>query len=769
MSRLHLFLLGPPEVRVGARPLKFPTRKSLALLIYLALEEGPQPREHLAALLWPESSPDRSRASLRSTLNRLQSSLRQAGGKVLTSLLSIDHDALTLRPNASLDLDLRSVEGAYAQARAERSRRAPPEGSTSLPVLKRAVAGYRGDFLAGFSLGDAPGFDDWADLQREVWRRRLGLILDRLSEIQFGRGEFAGVAETASYWIALDPLNEVAYRRKMRAHFAAGERGQALEVYESCRARLASELKVEPDPDTQALAAHIRARHPLARAAARPGRSDSPLAVLGNLFAGRDAEQRALAESFQRAGEGYSQLVILRGESGIGRTRLAAEFLAWASAEGAEVLQGSAFESGSLSPFQPLVDAIRPVFERGNTPRGLLGEAWLAPLATLLPELQNHIPPDLPAALRQEEGGRRTQLFEAVVRLTLALAERAPLVLFVDDLQWADRATLDLLHYAARRWRESAARIILLVSLRSEGLRSFAHSRRSSVAEWMAQVEQVLEPLHLELQPLGERDTVRMVQSVLASPHADFAQWVFEETRGQPFYLKQTLKDLIERRALHPKRKPDGKWAFEVDAEHDLGKAARVPSTVWAVIRSRLNRLSPNGFALMAAGAVLEHGITFDRLCAVSHLEEDEGLAALDELISSRLLVEGAQPDAPGVYAFAHNMIREVVYTEAGDARRRLFHRRALDILEASRVSPAVLAHHALAAGEEAAAFQRSLAAGHEALRLGATGEAMMHLERARQIAQDSALPGAESEAQIRELYLKLSQVHEQGSQHEQV
>ena len=767
MSRLQLFLLGPPEVRVGAKPLTFPTRKSLALLIYLALEPGPQPREHLAALLWPESNPDRSRASLRSTLNRLQSSLGQAGGQAHTSLLSIDQNALTLRPNGSLDLDLRSVESAYAQARAERARRAPPQGSTSLPVLQHAVAFYRGDFLAGFSLGDAPGFDDWTDLQREVWRRRLGLILDRLSEIQFGRGEFAGVAETASLWIALDPLNEAAYRRKMRAHFAAGERGQALEAYETCRAKLASELNVEPDPDTQALAGHIRARHPIPQAAARPGRPDSPLAVLGNLFAGRDAEQRALVERFQRAGEGYSQLVTLRGEAGVGRTRLAAEFLAWASAEGAEVLQGSAFESGSLTPFQPLVEAIRSVFERGNTPRGLLGETWLAPLATLLPELQNRIP-DLPSALRQDEAGRRTQLLEAVVRLTLALAERASLVLFVDDLQWADRATLDLLEYAAPRWRESAARIMLLVSLRSEGLRPFAHSRGESLAEWLAQVEQMLEPLHLDLQPLGEHDTVGMVQSMLALPNADFAQWVFEETRGQPFYLKQTLKDLIERRALHPKRRPDGKWALWVDAEHDLGKAARVPSTVWAVIRSRLNRLSPNGFALLAAGAVLEQGITFERLCAISHVAEDEGLAALDELVSSRLLVEGAQPDAPSAYEFAHNMIREVVYTEAGDARRRLFHRRALGVLEAAQVPPAALAHHALAAGEEAAAFRRSLAAGHEALLLSATSEAIAHLERARQIAQDSSLRGAETETQIRELYLQLSQAYEQSGQHDQ-
>jgi hypothetical protein len=112
-------------------------------------------------------------------------------------------------------------------------------------------------------------------------------------------------------------------------------------------------------------------------------------------------------------------------------------------------------------------------------------------------------------------------------------------------------------------------------------------------------------------------------------------------------------------------------------------------------------------------------------------------------------------------------MIREVVYTEAGDARRRLFHRRALEVLEAGKVSPAAMAHHALAAGEEAAAFRRSLVAGHEALLLSATSEAITHLERARQIAQDVSLRGAESEAQIRELYLQLSQAYEQSGQHE--
>ena len=767
MSPLHLLLLGPPEVRLGGKPLTFPTRKSLALLIYLAVEGGSQPRERLATLLWPESSPDRSRASLRSTLNRLQSSLSQAGGRALASHLSIDNNTLTLSPNPGLDLDLRGVESAYAQARGERSRRAPPVGSTSLPVLQRAIASYRGDFLAGFSLGDAPGFDDWADLQREVWRRRLGLILDRLSEIQFGMGEFAGVAETASRSIALDPLNEVAYRRKMRAHFAAGERGQALEAYESCRAILASELNAEPDPETQALATRIRTQHTLPRPVARQQRPNTSLTAIEDLFAGREAEQTAMAESYRRTVGGSPQVISLVGEAGMGRTRLATEFLAWASAAGAEVLQGSAFESGSLTPFQPLVEAIRSFFDRGNTPTGLLGEEWLAPLSALLPELRDHFA-NLPPALRETEVDR-TNLLEALVRLTLALAERAPLVLFVDDLQWADGATLDALQYAARRWRESAARIMLLVSLRSEGLRPLAQSRLGSLTEWLSHVERILEPLHLGMQPLGERDTVQMVQSILAPANVGFAQWVFDETRGHPFYLIETLKDLVERRVLRRKRRADGRWAFAIDAEHDLGKAARVPSTVWAVIRARLDRLSPNGLVLLAAGAVLEQGITFESLCAISHLEEDEGLPALDEVISSRLLVEGAPPDLPGAYVFAHNMIREVVYTEAGDARRRLFHRRALDLLEASRFPPAMLAHHALAAGEEAVAFQRSVTAGHEALRLGATGEAMMHFERARQMAQDSSLPGAESEPEIRELYLKLSQAYDEGGQHDQV
>jgi DNA-binding SARP family transcriptional activator len=771
---LRIFTLGAPEVRLGENLVTFSTRKTQALLIYLAIEAGLQPREHLAALLWPESSPERSHASLRNTLDHLQTALRQASGQAQTPYLSVTHNALGLNPDAEIDLDLHTIEQAYALAHADRSSRTLPEGSAGLPILQSAVARQRGNFLVGFSLGDAPGFDDWAAIQREVWHRRLGLILDRLSEIQFARGEFTSATETAARWIALDALNEVAYRRKMRAHFAVGERGQALETYEACRLILAAELGVEPEPDTAALAARIRTQLSSRPSAPLTQRSDTAVTYLEKLFAGRIREHQALVKCYEHSAAGQPQLVVLRGEAGIGKTRLAREFLTWAGAQGAELMQGSAFESGSHIPFQPLVEALRLRYERENPPKDLLDNVWSAPLIQLLPELRQRYP-GLPATSkvrpRLKAEVSQAQLFEPLVQLTLALAKRAPLVKLVDDLQWADSATLDFLQYAIRRWRENAARVLLLVSLRTEALHPVTQPQQvggpQGLIQWLANVERELTPVHLELEPLEERETVQMMQSILAPPAADFAQWVYSETRGQPFYLMETLKDLLERQVLHPKRRAVGQWSFAVYGEHNLGQAVRVPSTVQAVIRSRLNRLSPNAFSLLAAGAVLEQQIAFERLCAISNVTEDMGLPALDELISGRLLLEAVKPDVASAYAFANDMLRDVVYTEAGDARRRLFHRRALEILEAAGDSAAVLAHHAQAAGLAQAAFRHSLAAGREALHLSAVSEAIVHFERAHLFVQEASLPEAAAVADLRDLYLLLGRAYELGGKTE--
>ena len=774
---LHIHALGPPEVHLGEHLVSFPTRKTLALLIYLATESGPQSRETLAALLWPEASPQRSHGSLRNTLDHLQTALRQAGGQAQTSYLLVTHNSLSLNPDSNIDFDLNTVEHAYAQARADRSSRTLPEGSASLPLLRSAAACQRGDFLAGFSLGDAPDYDDWAAIQREVWNRRLGLILDRLSEIQFAHGEFAGVTETTSRWISLDALNEVAYRRKMRAHFAAGERGQALETYEACRAILAAELGIEPEPDTVALAERIRLQvsplHPHVRKVPPPPRQpDTSINFLGSLFTGRNREYQTLLQSYQRTTEGQPQLVVLRGEVGIGKTRLARKFIRWATAQGAELLLGSAFESGSHLPFQPLVEAFRLRLAGENSLSDIVDEMWLSPLSLLLPEIRQYHPNISPApreSLHLEANVSQAQLYEPLVQSMLALAKEAPLVLFIDDLQWTDSATLDLLQYAIRRWQGNDARILFLASLRSEALHPMTQPQPpgtpQGLSQWLERVVRELKPVHIELEPLGELESVQMMQSILSPPDDDFAKWLYDETHGQPFYLIETLKDLLERNVLHPKQLAGGQWSFAVDADHDLGQAVRVPSTVHAVIRSRLNRLSPNAFSLLAAGAVLEHWITYERMCAISNQSEDQGLPALDELISSRLLLEITQSGGVSGYAFTNDMLRDVVYTEAGDARRRLFHHRTMEVLEKDGESVAVLAHHALAAGLGQAAFHYSLAAGREALLLPAVSEAIVHFEHALQYVRQASLPEMPEALDLSELFTQLERAYKLGGQ----
>ena len=555
----------------------------------------------------------------------------------------------------------------------------------------------------------------------------------------------------------------------MRAHFAAGERGQALETYQACQAILAAELGIEPEPDTIALAERI---HTQPSSRARPQRPDTSVAFLGNLFAGRITEYQMLMNSYERTTAGQPQFVVLRGETGIGKTRLARKFLTWASTQGAELLQGGAFESGSHLPFQPLVEALRLRLEHKNSLQDLLDDVWLSPLSQLLPELRQRYPNLSPPPVvdsQPKEETSRAQFYESLVKYTLALAERAPLVLFLDDLQWTDSATLDLLQYAIRRWRDSTARVLLLVSLRLDALHPMTQPQQSGgttgLHQWLARVTREITPVHIELGPLGEQETVQLVLSILSPPAADFAHWLYDETRGQPFYLMETLKDLLERRVLHPKRLVEGQWIFGLDAEHDLGQAVRVPSTVHAVIRSRLNRLSPNAFSLLASGAVLEQQITFERMCAISNVSKDLALPALDELISGRLFLETAQPGGASAYSFVNDMLRDVVYTEAGDARRRLFHQRGLEVLEAVGDSAAVLAHHALAAGLVQAAFRHSLAAGQEALRISAVSEAIVHFEQARQFVQNALLPEMPADADLQDLYTLLGRAYQLSGQ----
>src|SRR5258708_17504386 len=297
----------------------------------------------------------------------------------------------------------------------------------------------------------------------------------------------------------------------MRVHLAQGDARAALQVYATGRARLAEGLQLAPAPETVALAERIRAT-----AARRPGSSTSPPAPAepqppGELVAplvGRAAAFSQLVERWWQVRGGQPQAVLVVGEAGIGKTRLASEFVGWARAQGADILSGQALEMGGRLPYQPLVEAIGPRLEAENAPEDLLEDLWLAELTRLLPELRVRYP-DLPAPT-QDELTAKLRLFEAVARLLDALAQRAPLVLLVDDLHCIDGASLDLLRYLARSLIRHGSQVLLLGAVRSDGLKL-----NTSLAAELFDLGRDLLVSQISLQPLSQSETIQLLEAIV--------------------------------------------------------------------------------------------------------------------------------------------------------------------------------------------------------------------------------------------------------------
>src|SRR6266571_6499864 len=428
MSQLQLSLLGEPIVKHDERTLTFSTRKALALLIYLAVEGGMHTRKTLSESFWPELDAEHGRAALRATLLELRKLLERSHAPGERAHLLVERDTLGFDQGSPLVLDLRLVESASKQVGRGIEPLASQAREELLAQLEQATHLAHGPFLAGFSLRDSQFFDDWTRQHREYWHLRVHQLFDVLSKLYERAGDGERAIETVSRWLNLDPLNEEGYRRLMRLRFSQGDRAGALRAYANGRSVLAEQLQVEPEPETVALAKRIRHTAPVREQQVRsllpvqtsPGRP--PANVLDGPFLGRTTEFGTLIECYQRVHAGQPQLVLLQGETGIGKTRLATEFVGWAQAQGADVLVGRALQTGRQLPYQPIIDVLRRQLEQEHAPNDLLSDVWLAELSRLLPELRDRYP-DLPVPSTDEALGHN-RLFEATARLVQVWAGR---------------------------------------------------------------------------------------------------------------------------------------------------------------------------------------------------------------------------------------------------------------------------------------------------------------------------------------------------------
>ncbi|MCA1842388.1 MAG: AAA family ATPase, partial [Actinobacteria bacterium] len=438
------------------------------------------------------------------------------------------------------------------------------------------------------------------------------------------------------------------------------------------------------------------------------------LTDVGRVFVGRDAELERLEQLWKEAAAGGRRAVLFAGEPGVGKTRLAAELAARVHEQGRLVLAGRCDEDLGV-PYQPFVEALRHFVDHApeELRRERLGR-YAGELPRLVPELAEHLP-DLPPPLKSDPETERYRLFDAVAGWLSAVSADEPLLLVLDDLQWAAKPTLLLLRHVLHV--PEAMRLLIVATYRDTDI-----GRGHPLADLLADLRRESGVQRFALSGLSAADVVGYMEE--ASGHsldddADtaLAYALYEETDGNPFFLREVLRHLTETGGI---AEQGGRWAPTMDVDR-LG----IPEGVRDVVGRRLSRLSDSANRVLATAAVL--GTEFDLavlgvLCGV---DDDSLLTALEEAEAARVVAEVS--GSATRYRFAHTLVRGTLYDELSAGRRARLHRRAAEAIESvcaghlAEYLPALAHHYGRAAvpeGETAAkavsyavqAAERSLA-----------------------------------------------------------
>lgn len=750
-SRIEL--LGSLRADIDGREVAslLPGHQGRSLFAFLVLNRHrPVRRDELLDVLWPRTPPQAPEAGLSTVLARVR---RAVGAGLIDGRSEL---RLRLEPDVDVDVDVERVARS-----AEEAERALAEGDPGGAIATaQAALGALGSPLL-------PGLEGaWVDAYREELAERGYQLLETLARaaLAVGGEQLATAERAARTLVDREPFRESGYALLIKIHARRGNVAEATRTYHRLRVFLRDELGTAPSASLSGLHEDLLNNRGLrgvpggprpsvgGHVDPRPG--EVPLPVIGGAFpitsfVGREAHLERLRTLWLKATTGQLKVGLLVGEAGVGKTRLAGRFASEVHRGGGTVLYGRCDEEPLLS-YEPFVEALRHYLLHGDWEVDGELRRELGELSRLIPEAR----PESEAGakpLPTDASTERHRLFEAIAVLVASATQRHPLLLVLDDLHWADKPTLLLLRHVLRRTGTSHLMVLGL-------FRGPEVGADHPLMDLILDLRRERRFDRLLVEGFDDRETDILVTARLEAPAAaGFVRSLRTRTAGNPFFMEETLRSLVESEAVE---------SGEVASERTL-EATGVPESVTEVILRRLGRLSGAAGEALTAAAVIGREFELGVVSAVLGESPERVLDTMEEAMTFGLVVEVV--DSVDRFAFRHALVREAIYGQVSTSRRLRLHLRVGEALEAGEALTAAnaseLAQHFFLArdlGGAERAVRYAVGAGREAARSLAYEESAEHYRRALQA---FSLQAAGEEAERCDVLLALGRVQWQAGE----